>query len=134
MTYFPRRSIDWRITSLFTGGNRSVERDLLDFRKASVWMVSCVPGVGVPRSTVYDWQRQRQATGQAIKRRGRQPGINDADMVAAVRAVLGGTTPASFHGEGYRKVWARLRQRGLRTDKERIRRLMRTHGLLAPMR
>ena len=37
-----------------------------------------------------------------------------------------------FHGEGYRKVWARLRHQGTRTSKERVRRLMRAHGLSAP--
>jgi len=83
---------------------------------------------------VYDWQRRRQVTGKTVARRGRRPRVCDEDLVAAMRDVLSGATPASFHGEGYRKVWARLRQRGVRADKERIRRLMGTHGLLAPMR
>ena len=39
-----------------------------------------------------------------------------------------------FHGEGYRKVWARLRFAGIRTSKERVRRLMREAGLQAPHR
>jgi transposase InsO family protein len=39
-----------------------------------------------------------------------------------------------FHGEGYRKVWARLRHRGIRTASERVRRLMREHHLQAPRR
>jgi transposase InsO family protein len=39
-----------------------------------------------------------------------------------------------FHGEGYRKVWARLRYAGLRTSKRRVLRLMREHRLLAPQR
>src|SRR5262249_23287371 len=39
-----------------------------------------------------------------------------------------------FHGEGYRKVWARLRYQGIRTSRERVRRLMRDHGLQAPQR
>ena len=39
-----------------------------------------------------------------------------------------------FHGEGYRKVWARLRHAGLRTSKERVRRLMRENGLAAATR
>ena len=39
-----------------------------------------------------------------------------------------------FHGEGYRKVWARLRHQGIRTSKRRVFRLMRVHGLLAPHR
>jgi len=39
-----------------------------------------------------------------------------------------------FHGEGHRKVWARLRMRGVRTSRRRVLRLMRQHGLLAPSR
>ena len=39
-----------------------------------------------------------------------------------------------FHGEGYRKVWARLRHQGIRTSAERVRRLMREHPLQAPRR
>src|ERR671917_338730 len=42
-----------------------------------------------------------------------------------------GTAP---HGEGHRKVWARLRHAGVRTSKRRVLRLMRGHGLLAPSR
>ena len=43
-------------------------------------------------------------------------------------------TESPFHGEGYRKVWARLRHAGLRTSKERVRRLMRENGLSAATR
>lgn len=39
-----------------------------------------------------------------------------------------------FTGEGYRKIWARLRFRGPRTAARRVRRLMKEHGLLAPHR
>jgi transposase InsO family protein len=39
-----------------------------------------------------------------------------------------------LHGEGYRKIWARLRHAGIRTSARRIRRLMGQHGLLAPHR
>jgi putative transposase len=40
----------------------------------------------------------------------------------------------SFHGEGYRKVRARLAHRGVAVGGKRVLRLMRTHGLLAPRR
>ncbi len=49
----------------------------------------------------------------------------------AIRAVL---AASPFHGEGHRKVWARLRHGGVRTSKRRVLRLMREHGLLAPTR
>ena len=41
---------------------------------------------------------------------------------------------APFYGEGYRKVWARLRLRGVRTAERRVRRLMRKHDLSVPNR
>jgi transposase InsO family protein len=52
----------------------------------------------------------------------------DAALVEAIRGVL---LASPFHGEGHRKVWARLRHGGLRTSKERVRRLMRENGLSA---
>ncbi len=55
----------------------------------------------------------------------------DAELVAAIRDVL---AASPFHGEGHRKVWARLRHAGVRTSKRRVLRLMREHGLLAPSR
>ncbi|MBI3827304.1 MAG: transposase, partial [Candidatus Rokubacteria bacterium] len=42
--------------------------------------------------------------------------------------------PCPFHGEGYRKVRARLAHRGLHLGGKRVLRLMRAHGLLAPRR
>jgi hypothetical protein len=55
----------------------------------------------------------------------------DADLVAAIRAVL---AASPFHGEGHRKVWARLRLAGVRTSLRRVLRLMGAHDLLAPSR
>jgi putative transposase len=55
----------------------------------------------------------------------------DADLVDAIRTGLA-TSP--FHGGGHRKVWARLRHRGVRTSRRRVLRLMRERGLLAPAR
>ena len=55
----------------------------------------------------------------------------DPELVDHIRQVL---AESSFHGEGYRKVWVKLRFKGIRTSKERVRRLMREHGLQAPSR
>jgi transposase InsO family protein len=52
-------------------------------------------------------------------------------LVVHIRTVL---QASPFHGEGYRKVWARLRYAGMRTSPRRVLRLMRTHDLLAPKR
>jgi transposase InsO family protein len=55
----------------------------------------------------------------------------DEDLVVEIRQLL---TDSPFHGEGYRKLWARLRFAGLRTSRRRVLRLMREHGLLAHQR
>ena len=77
-------------------------------------------------------------------RGGRRHGLLHC-VVAAGRSALPRTTSwwptfagvldaSPFHGEGYRKAWAKLRVAGMRTSKERVRRLMREHDLQAPPR
>jgi putative transposase len=65
------------------------------------------------------------------RRRGPVGPMPDADLVAAIRAVL---AASPFHGEGRRKVWARLRHGGVRASERRVPRLTREHGLRAPSR
>lgn len=69
-----------------------------------------------------------------MSKRGRQPVVSDDTVVAAIREILADAPTESFYGEGYRKVWARLRMRGVVADKDRVRRLMGQHDLLAPTR
>jgi transposase InsO family protein len=57
--------------------------------------------------------------------------LSDAALTAAIQTVL---AASPFHGEGHRKVWARLRHAGTRTSLRRVLRLMREHDLLAPGR
>jgi putative transposase len=88
----------------------------------------------LPRSTVYDRLRREAIPPEqrrAPKRRGPLGPCGDEELVGHIRQVL---AESPFHGEGYRKVWARLRRRGVRTARERVRRLMREHGLQAPRR
>ena len=84
---------------------------------------------GVSRATVY---RHRHRP-EAIERR--RPGplgaMADEELVRAIRQLL---TASPFHGEGYRKLWARLRFKDIRTSRRRVLRLMREHGLLAHQR
>jgi putative transposase len=57
--------------------------------------------------------------------------MSDDGLVQEIRKLL---TDSPFHGEGYRKLWARLRFAGVRTSRRRVLRLMREHGLLAHQR
>jgi putative transposase len=57
--------------------------------------------------------------------------MTDAALTMAIRTVL---AASPFHGEGHRKVWARLRHAGTRTSLRRVLRLMRENDLLAPTR
>src|SRR3954452_11730554 len=90
-------------------------------RVCRVWRAS--------RATVY---RHLSSSRPKVPRRPGPVGpMPDAALVEAIRAVL---TASPFHGEGHRKVWARLGVAGLRTSKRRVLRLMREHDLLAPSR
>jgi putative transposase len=82
-----------------------------------------------PRSTVYFHRQSPSETGRV--HRGSDGPCKDAELVERIRTVL---TGSPFHGEGYRKVWARLRSKGIRTSMRRVLRLMREHDLLAPRR
>jgi putative transposase len=86
--------------------------------------------LGVPRSTLYA-VRARGQRPQPVHKRGPKTAWTDAELTAQIRDVL---TRSPFVGEGYRKIWARLRIAGIRTSKGRVLRLMREAGLLAPTR
>jgi transposase InsO family protein len=83
----------------------------------------------VPRATLY--RRRRPGTGGPRRPPGPTGPKTDAELVEAIRELL---AESSFHGEGYRKIWARLRFEGIRTSKRRVLRLTREHGLQAPHR
>lgn len=84
----------------------------------------------VARSSVYAAAAPARAPAPPGKR-GPKTAVSDADLVGAIRVVLAETP---FHGEGYRKVRARLAHRGLAVSGKRVLRLMRQHRLLAPRR
>jgi HTH-like domain len=88
-------------------------------RVARVW--------GICRASVY---RHRRPAGPA-GRPGPIGPMRDSALVVVIRELLGAS---GFHGEGYRKIWARLRVAGIRTSRRRVLRLMREHGLLAHQR
>ena len=81
------------------------------------------------RSSFYA-ARQRQLQPPEPKKRG--PKVHsDEELIAEIRQLLAAPV---FTGEGYRKIWARLRHKGIRTSKDRVLRLLRDHQLLSPSR
>lgn len=83
----------------------------------------------LPRSSFYA-ARQRQQQPRQPQKRG--PKVHtDEELIADIRVLL---SESVFRGEGYRKIWARLRHKGIRTSKDRVLRLMREHQLLSPWR
>src|SRR5215470_16196736 len=91
-------------------------------RVARVWKIS--------RASVY-----RSRKGMPPETSGRRPGpvgaCSDAELAEHIRQHI---AASRLHGEGYRKLWARLRFAGVRTSPRRVRRVMRENGLLAPHR
>src|SRR5437762_3186438 len=79
------------------------------------------------RSGVYRHQR----TMLQPQRRGPLGAMSDDALTTAIQDVL---AASPFHGEGHRKVWARLRYAGTRSSLRRVLRLMRQNNLLAPAR
>ncbi len=86
----------------------------------------------VGRSTVYAARDREESEGPAEpKKRGPKTKLSDEELVEEIRQVL---KQSDFLGEGHRKVRARLRPKGIHVGKNRVLRLMRENGLLAPVR
>jgi putative transposase len=66
----------------------------------------------VPRATVY--RHRAPPLAAAPQRPGPVGPMVDAALLERIRAVL---AASPFHGEGHRKVWARLRIAGIRTSR-----------------
>ena len=87
---------------------------------------------GVARSSVYFARRAAVRVLPAPARAGLagKGWLGDDELVVHIRRVL---AASPFLGEGYRKVWAKLRFADIRTSRGRVMRLMREHNLRAPM-
>lgn len=81
------------------------------------------------RSSYYA-ARQRQQHPRPASKRGPKR-MSDEELAREIRQIL---DQSVFHGEGYRKIWARLRHKGIRAWKDRVLRVMREHQLLSPSR
>jgi putative transposase len=90
-------------------------------RVIAVWQLA--------RSSFYAARWRQQHPRIAAKRGPKR--LSDEELVREIRQVL---DQSVFHGEGYRKVWARLRHKGVRVWKERVLRVMRENELLSPSR
>jgi len=88
---------------------------------------------GVSRSTAQRHRAERRKIGPPTpdRRRGPSSALTDEQLLAEIRAVL---DASPWVGQGYRKTWAQLRSRGIRTSARRVLRLMRENDLLAPVR
>lgn len=89
-------------------------------RVCSVW--------GIPRSTHY-WRR-KEPIGKTC-RPGPTGYHSDEELLGHIRRII---QESPFTGEGYRKLWARLRFEGIRTSPRRTLRIMRENSLLAIQR
>jgi len=88
----------------------------------------------VSRATVYRHGTTACADPDVARpslRRGPVGACADQDLLVHIKAEI---QASPFQGEGYRKIWARLRYKGVRTAARRVRRVMKENGLLAPHR
>jgi putative transposase len=84
---------------------------------------------GLARSSFYA-ARHRQQHPRKPQKRGPKV-LSDEELLVEIRQLLAAPV---FAGEGYRKIWARLRHKGVRTSKDRVLRLLRENHLLSPAR
>ena len=89
---------------------------------------------GVSRSAAFERVRRERegAVGERTQRK-RGPVGAMPDAVPA-RRDPSHDRGLALQGEGHRKVWARLRRRGIRTSRKRVLRLMREDGVPRPLR
>ena len=90
-------------------------------RVCSVW--------SIPRSTYY-YRLKGHASG-ATARSVPKGCHTDEELLTHIRSLI---EESPFTGEGYRKIWARLRFKGIRTSPRRTLRIMRENDLLASRR
>ena len=91
-------------------------------RVARAWKIS--------RASVYR-SRKETPPNTSARRPGPVGACSDAELADHIRQQI---AASRLHGEGYRKLWARLRFAGVRASPRRVRRVMRANGLLAPHR
>jgi putative transposase len=83
----------------------------------------------VPRASFYD--ARKLPVEELGDKRGPKTELSDERLLDEIRTAL---DESKFHGEGHRKVRAKLAAKGLYAGKNRILRIMRENQLLAPTR
>ena len=126
-----RRWTSWRPAALWPGGGRRDEWRPVDLHPSGVWRAAGLPRVALrpPPACMRGVRRPRPRRRVVAAVRSAPP-----RMTSWWPTFVGLLEASPFHGEGYRKVWVKLRVEGRRTSKERVRRLMREHDLQAPQR
>ena len=81
----------------------------------------------VSRAGVYRFLKGAPSPAIARRRPGPTGPCPDADLADHIRREI---EASDFHGEGYRKLWARLRVAGVRSSPRRVRRVMGENRLL----
>src|SRR6266851_4625454 len=82
------------------------------------------------RSTVYA-TRERVSSSPQLRKRGPKTEISDVRLLELIKETI---EKSDWLGEGYRKVWAQLKAKGIFVRKRRVNRLMREANLLSPSR
>ena len=85
----------------------------------------------IPRSSVYFKRGRVDSNPVGRGKRGPRTSITDQELLRKIEELL---ENSPWVGEGYRKVWARLRNCGIRVGPRRVLRLMREAKLLAKER
>ena len=85
----------------------------------------------VARSSVYAVKTRRESPAPSPRKRGPKTALSDPELTGLIRETI---ASSPWLGEGYRKVWAQLRGRGIKVCKRRVLRLMREANLLSPSR
>ena len=74
---------------------------------------------------------RKKPAGKEKVRRGPKPKISDEDLLVEIRAEI---LNSVFTDEGYKKIWKRMRKRGIKASGRRVNQLMRDNNLLSVTR
>ena len=125
------RAPAWRAACLFTGRGSADERGDVAGHLPELRRAARLPHLGFSALVVLPCHHRVAVVHPAV-RRGPVPPVAEDRLLSAIQADL---AASPFHGEGHRKVWARLRYGlGLVVGRNRVLRLMHENQPLSPNR